>query len=129
MDKKRECKAEKSRSGPDKQTGWHRTFLTFLASTGNVRVACERAGVARQTAYNHRHEIPEFGREWELALDDAVDVLEEEARRRALDRSDKLLEYLLKRAERANRGASQRTEEPPTPRELRIKLGIIAGDQ
>lgn len=47
-------------------------------------------------AYHSRVRSEEFALQWEEALQDAIDVLESEARRRALGQSDTLLIFLLK---------------------------------
>lgn len=47
--------------------------------------ACELSGLSRKSAYDHRREDEEFAADWEDALDVSMDLLEEEARRRALE--------------------------------------------
>jgi hypothetical protein len=74
------------KTGP-KWTGrrWRRPFLATLALGGNIREACKTAGIVKQTAYNARHNDPEFAAAWDTALDDAVDIWVAEARRRAVE--------------------------------------------
>lgn len=62
---------------------WHKAFLSALRETGIVRDACEAAGIHRTTAYASRNVDPEFGREWDEAIQEAADLLEREAVRRA----------------------------------------------
>lgn len=62
---------------------WRPKFLEALAATGNVRFACKAAGIGRTTAYRGKEADPAFGEQWDDACDDAADVLELEARRRA----------------------------------------------
>src|SRR5581483_8003267 len=62
---------------------WGKAFLARLRESGNVRLSCEAAGIDRKTAYNRRSADPEFAAAWDTALDEAADLLEEEARRRA----------------------------------------------
>lgn len=71
-------------------------FLRALTSHGVVKHAAAAAGITRQTAYTWRKTDPEFAEAWESALEDGVDELEAEAKRRALESSDVLLIFLLK---------------------------------
>lgn len=72
---------KKGRPQPD----WPLVFLAHLARTGNVQASCDRAKIGRRTAYDRREGDPEFRSAWEDAERIAVEVLEEEARRRAVD--------------------------------------------
>jgi len=62
-----------------------RAFLAAFRETCNVRLACESAGVGRSSHYRWLDEDPEYRRAFEDAREDAVDLLEAEARRRALE--------------------------------------------
>lgn len=64
---------------------WRELFLQALAESGVVKYACVAAGVHRATAYRARDEDRPFAAAWDEALDDGVDALELEARRRAKD--------------------------------------------
>jgi len=75
---------------------WRPLFLAALRNSGNIRAACQAAGIDRPKAYNHRDKDPAFAAAWQEALEDAVDVLEAVARQRALEMSDTLLIFLLK---------------------------------
>lgn len=75
---------------------WHPAFLAALRNSGNVRAACQAAGCSREIAYRHRRLEEDFAAQWDEALEEATDVLEGEARRRALSDSDTLLIFLLK---------------------------------
>lgn len=75
---------------------WKKRFLETLRETCNVRVACEKAGVGRATAYKARKHGKEFAKAWDEAIDDAVDGLEMLATKRAAEGSDSLLMFLLK---------------------------------
>ncbi len=68
-----------------KKNCWHDLFFEKLAATCNVFASSKHAGIERQTAYDARKSDKEFARRWEIAIDEGVDVLEEEARRRALE--------------------------------------------
>lgn len=68
------------KGGPD----WA-AFLRALRVSGNVTAACRSAGVGRRTVYDRRDSVPSFQAEWDEAVDEAVDDLEGEARRRAFE--------------------------------------------
>ena len=70
-------------------------FLDKLRESGNVRLSCEAADVPRTTVYRWRDKWQTFADEWQNALDDALDLLEKEAWRRARKSSDRLLMFLL----------------------------------
>jgi hypothetical protein len=61
-----------------------------------VREACVAAGVSRKTAYAYRAESETFAEEWKLALQDAADVALVEYRKRALQQSDRAMEFFIK---------------------------------
>lgn len=67
------------------RTDWSDKFLTSLAKKGNVTIAAKSARIARRTAYARREVDEEFRKAWADAIDEAADLLEEEARRRAQD--------------------------------------------
>ena len=72
-------------------------FLQKLRDSANVRAACDAADVNRSTVYRWRDKWKTFADEWNEALEDACDVLEQEAWRRAMaENSDRLLMFLLK---------------------------------
>lgn len=62
---------------------WHKPFLEALRNLGSVRRACTIAEVHRATVWKARQSDPEFSAAYDEAVDDAVDVLEQEAWRRA----------------------------------------------
>ncbi len=62
---------------------WRGVFIERLRATGNVTLAARGAGVNRQHVYKARKGNKKFRRLWEEALDEAVDLLDGEARRRA----------------------------------------------
>lgn len=75
---------------------WIPLFLTALKSHGVVRLACQQAYIERGTAYKMRDSNLEFAAQWDEALEEATDTLVAVARQRALNGSDRLLEFLLK---------------------------------
>jgi len=103
-------------------------FLTALRETCNVTVACKIAGVARNPIYEWRAEDESFAGDWLKALEEASDLLEDEAVRRAKDGvkkpvfqggelvgyvqeySDTLLIFLLKGSKPQKYGDSQKIQ-------------------
>ena len=95
---------------------WQPAFFTSLAAVGNVTEACKLAGISRDTVYHHRKSDPSFAEKWANAEQEAADLLEKEAWRRATEGvaetqfykgvacgsiqrySDRLLEFLLRGA-------------------------------
>jgi hypothetical protein len=60
-------------------------FLASLALTGNVGLSVLAAGVGRSTVYEWRRSDEKFSTAWDSALEEAADILEAEARRRAVE--------------------------------------------
>lgn len=61
-------------------------FLEHLAEGWTVFASCKVAGIRRrQTVYDIRGRDQEFSDEWDSAIEAGVQVLEQEARRRAVD--------------------------------------------
>ena len=61
-----------------------------------MRLAASGAGVTRDAPYKRAKVSPAFAAAWTRAREDAIDMLEAEARRRALSVSDTLLMFLLR---------------------------------
>ena len=79
--KGRTNRTPKKTTAPD----WAGPFLHALRGSSNIRAACEASGVGRRTVYDRRDSDPEFARAMAEALEDATDLLEGEARRRAYE--------------------------------------------
>jgi hypothetical protein len=62
-----------------------RAFLKALAETGNVSEAARASNVSRSFAYAKKLADVDFAAEWIDALESATDVLEAEARHRAVE--------------------------------------------
>lgn len=78
-------------------TDHQRLFLSAFAVTGNVTNAAELSGLTRQSHYRWQWEgDAEYAKAFAAARDVALDRLEGEARRRALNGSDVLMMFLLK---------------------------------
>lgn len=121
-------------------TDWRESFLKALALTGVVQSAADAANIGRKTAYRERDKDPEFAKQWDDALESALDTLEKEAWRRAVEGveepskfglirkySDTLLIFLLK----ANRPAKYRdtykapVPQPPEDLDLNADVSIM----
>ena len=74
-------------------TSWWPDFCMSLRKMPNISKACRAAGVARQTAYRHRDEYPEFAAMWEDALEEGLDGWEAEMARRAYEGMERPLMY------------------------------------
>lgn len=87
-----------AQSAPEKRLkrDWAPRFLEIFRQTCNVRLSADGAGIDRDAAYRRRQRDQRFAEAWAQAEQDAIDVLEAEARRRALSTSDTLLIFLLK---------------------------------
>jgi hypothetical protein len=75
---------------------WTEQFLVGLRNSANVRLACQKAGIDRPTAYRLRERSKTFAAQWDVALEEAIDILEAEAWKRGTSVSDVLLIFLLK---------------------------------
>jgi hypothetical protein len=64
---------------------WTDDFLLALQDTANIKAACQAAKVGRSTVYRRRDSDEIFATAMAGALDEAIDDLELEARRRAKD--------------------------------------------
>lgn len=119
---------------------WKPKFIDHLRQTANVSRACSYAGIARQTAYKERRESDAFRLEWDDAIEEGTDYLEEEARRRAYEGmtkpvvsagkhvtdvqeySDTLLIFLLKgRRAEVYGNKVQHQGDPDHPLEVQVK--------
>lgn len=89
---------------------WARTFLELFGQTGNVMLSARGAGVNRTTPYELRARDESFARAWADADEASIQVLEAEARRRAMATSDRLLEFLLKARRPATYRENHRVE-------------------
>lgn len=61
------------------------TFITTLAGGASITKSCQVAGIGRTTAYEWRDADPAFKVLWDEALESGIDLLEDEARRRAVE--------------------------------------------
>lgn len=89
---------------------WRDRFLAQLAESGIVREACIAAGISRKTAYEHRAADSDFAAAWKLALQDAADAALAVYRRRALQQSDRAMEFFITSRDRETFGQSGQIE-------------------
>lgn len=66
-------------------------FLRELRKRGNVTDAARKAKVDRSTPYRWREAEPAFAAAWDVALEEAIDRMESEAYRRAVEGTEKPL--------------------------------------
>ena len=72
---------------------WKPAFIEALRATGNVTRAAKYAGRSRNQAYHVRRQSEDFAAQWDDALEEATDLLDAEARRRAVTGTDKPVFY------------------------------------
>jgi hypothetical protein len=72
---------------------WRPAFLTALAEVGNVKEAAKLAGIHRTTAFRAKNADPQFAKKWAEAEQEAADLLEKEAWRRATEGTDEPVFY------------------------------------
>lgn len=75
-------RAQRKRTTP--RPTWKSKFLEELSVIPNVRRACDAASVSRAKVYSERAKNAEFAQQWDQAIEEACDRLEEEAHRRAV---------------------------------------------
>ena len=68
---------------------WKPEFIELLRRTANVTLAARYAGRSRNQVYHVRRHSEDFAAQWREALEEGSDLLEAEARRRAVTGIDK----------------------------------------
>lgn len=68
-------------------------FLDTLRETANVTVAARSVGISPATVYKHRRDDALFAERWDEAINEAVDMLEAEAHRRAFQGTEEPVFY------------------------------------
>ena len=104
--------------------GLREVFLDTFRATCNVRLSAAAAGIDRDQAYRRRKLDPEFAAAWASAQEDAVDVLEAEARKRALAGSDWLLWRMLQAHRRETYGDTIRVDIRQEAERIAAEVGI-----
>jgi hypothetical protein len=80
-------------------------FVLSLAETlGNVTEACKLAGISRRTYYNWYEESPEFRQAVQDVHETRLDMLEEAALKKALEKQDTTMLIFLLKTQAAQRG-------------------------
>jgi hypothetical protein len=64
---------------------WRARFLAALSMTNSVTLAARRARISRQAIYEHRRDDAEFAKQWDEAVEYAIDMLHARAFQRALE--------------------------------------------
>jgi hypothetical protein len=84
-------------------------FLSVLARGGSTSLAAKKAGIGRTTAYELRARDEEFKQQWDDAVEQGTDTLEDAALERAINgKSDTMIIFLLK--SRRKEKYAERTE-------------------
>ena len=92
-------------------------FLNTYIAEGTIGAAAEACGITRQTHYNWLKEDPEYKKGFAQAKEMAGDLLEEEARRRAVEPGQGVLEDV------AGGGGGARVVVPGGPVQARVPEG------
>ncbi len=116
---------------PGNPVDWRPKYLMAMSEIANIGYACEQAGVARQTVRNERNRNPAFDRACEEAWEGGVERLELAAWKRAADRSDLLMIFLLKHLkpnEYIDQLAIQQTISSQTQNKTTVEHRVVAQD-
>src|SRR5207249_1300280 len=81
----RSMRGRRGTVGTPKKRDWKPAFVAALRDCGVVRYACTATGVPHTSAYRARVQDEGFRRDWAEALEEACDLLEAEAHRRAVE--------------------------------------------
>ena len=63
---------------------WRAAFLAALREMPVILRACEAVGINRSTVWRAREADPEFAKDWDDAMEDGIDKVEQEAIRRGV---------------------------------------------
>lgn len=77
-------------------TDWEKKFLELYRKSGNVSLSASGCGINRSTVYERRKAHPDFAQRMDEVREEAIEVLEDAAWKRAKKSSDTLLIFLLK---------------------------------
>lgn len=94
--KSRRSKSTRAGDNPKPVRDWKPVFLIAYENKGTVKAACKIARVSRSRVYEARREDAKFAAEWDAAESRTTELLEETAFERAINGSDRLMEFLLK---------------------------------
>ena len=91
--------ATRNGSRAREESPWSWSAEEFFAEwerTSTIAGACAGVGIARSTAYRRRDRDPEFAERWAEVDEKTIEELERVAYERAVEGSDRLIEFLLK---------------------------------
>lgn len=91
--RERDKKAAERREEQVRTTAAKATFLEQFVASGTITAACRASSVGRTTHYDWLASDPEYAERFKQAEVQAIDVLESEARRRALVGVDEPVYY------------------------------------
>lgn len=117
---------------PTPEKRWWAPFLSKFAETGIVALSCRYAKVHKDTVYTYRRDCPEFAARYADAEKQAVVVLEDVATKRAIEKSDTMLIFLLKCRDREKYGDVIRQENTGPdggPQVIKVDFGDATLDQ
>ena len=89
-ERKQRRPAKRSRQNSTPEKGKQRVFLDHFRQYGNISMSARHAGIERTTVYWWQEHDEDFPLAFEQAKVEAVERLEEEARRRAVDGTERL---------------------------------------
>lgn len=102
-------------------------FIEGLKLGWSVSKACKKADIGRTTVYAWKEADEDFSNEWDSAIEEGTDRLEDIAHARAMRTSDTLLIFMLK-ARRPKKyreqlaGEKPDDEAPPAPKQIRYDV-------
>jgi hypothetical protein len=97
------------------------TFIATLRTGRSPSFSAKKAGMGRATAYSERAKDREFAKQWEDAVQEGVDVLDDTAFIRATKGKSDVMLGLLLRGRRPEVYAQQRVEPPRTNHSARAE--------
>jgi len=107
---------------------WEKQYLTALSQTGNWTLSAQMAGINKSTARERYLTSPEFRSACDDAIQSGIDILEAEARRRAMAGSDILLIFMLKGARPEKYRDSYTVHSSTAPTDYVIDLTLRSGE-
>jgi hypothetical protein len=107
---------------------WEKQYLTALSQTGNWTLSAQMAGINKSTARERYLTSPEFRSACDDAIQSGIDILEAEARRRAMAGSDILLIFMLKGARPEKYRDSYTVHNTTAPTDYVIDLTLPSGE-
>jgi hypothetical protein len=97
-------------STPQRARDWRPSFLAAFRNSANVRAAAQAAGIEWSTAYKARKREPLFAEAWEMAEQEALDLIEARAMQVALSGDSHMLIFFLRTRRAEKYGDRSRLE-------------------